>query len=91
MQTMRSCASPLLICFRSAIEILEAELRESSDNLNLSLVEEFVQLPIASAADVMTKQGIDVVSCLFYLICYRFCTGVLGLVYSNCFVLDGIL
>lgn len=49
--------------FRSAIEMLEAELRDSSSNLNLSSVEmTFFEKQTDPHAGVMKKQEIDIVS-----------------------------
>ncbi|XP_062172760.1 cell division control protein 6 homolog B [Alnus glutinosa] len=51
----------LCVC-RSAIEVLEAELRESDSNFNLSTVEKaFVEQQTPTVPDILIKQEIDVV------------------------------
>ncbi|KAF5470454.1 hypothetical protein F2P56_010968 [Juglans regia] len=50
----------LCVC-RSAIEVLEAELRKSSSNFNLSTVEKALFEQQTTAADILRKQEIDVV------------------------------
>ena len=58
-----------LVCFRSAIEMLEAELRESMSSLDWSSAEIGYSTQQGTAAHELTKQEIDIVSTCLLVLC----------------------